>query len=260
MNIGDYIASLVIIYFSCPNQRELKRNRRGIALKIGFTGIELPEGKLKYKDERVETLVAKDKPKKVTPFYVEFIRDEFVKCEAIVVAAESVLDLLILDIEKCETRLERSEEDAEKALMQKCMTLLEEEIPLCNGTFSEEEHGQLAKLAPVSYKPVVIIEGSPDPNVIISLAFDKADMQFFYTSGPKEVHAWPVKKGSDIVTCAGKIHKDLARGFIKGDVVSFDDYLACHNFNDCRKKGVVQVVDREHVVNAGDIIEIRFNV
>ena len=92
------------------------------------------------------------------------------------------------------------------------------------------------------------------------MALEKADNMFFYTSGPKESHAWLVKKNSDIVTCAGKIHSDLARGFIRGDVVQFDDYLSCHNFNECKSKGFAKVVEKDYIVQPGEIIEIRFNV
>ena len=83
---------------------------------------------------------------------------------------------------------------------------------------------------------------------------------FFYTSGTSESHAWLVPSGSDIVTCAAKIHSDLARGFIKGDVVSFDNYMSCHNFNECKSKGFAKMVNREYIVQPNEIIEIRFNV
>ena len=112
---------------------------------------------------------------------------------------------------------------------------------------------------PFSLKPVVTLDGSEEIDTIISLALDKADYMFFYTSGPTESHAWLVKQGSDIVTCAGKIHSDLARGFIKGDVVSFDDYMNCHNFNECKSKGLARLTDRDYIIQPREIIEIRFN-
>ena len=99
-----------------------------------------------------------------------------------------------------------------------------------------------------------------DVNHIISLAIEKADYMFFYTSGPQESHSWFVPKGSNIITCAGKIHTDLARGFIKGDVVKYQDYLEHYNFNECKTKGVAKMVDKDYIVNADEVIEIRFNV
>lgn len=229
-------------------------------MKIGFTGIDLPEGKIKYRDETLIALEEKDKAKKVSPFFAEFIKDEFIQSDAIVVPRSKVLDLLILDMEKIETRLSKLEEGNEKALMTKCMELLEQEKPLCDVDFNDEERKIMIATAPISFKPVVQIEGTEDINTIIALALEKANYMFFYTSGPKESHAWLVEKGSEIIACAEKIHSDLARGFIKGDVVSFGDYMNCHNFNDCKSKGLAKLVDRDYIVQPNEIIEIRFNV
>ncbi|MBF0287593.1 MAG: DUF933 domain-containing protein [SAR324 cluster bacterium] len=228
-------------------------------MKIGFTGIDLPEGKIKYQDDTLIALSEKDKPKKISPFFAELIRDEFIKSEVIVIPADQILDLLILDMEKMETRLARAEDESEKGLVEKCLAELENETPLCEVSFDEHEKKLLHELAPHSFKPVIQLEKKMDVNQIIDEALAKACYMFFYTSGPQESHAWLIKKGSDIITCAGKIHSDLARGFIKGDVVSFEDYMSCHNFNECKSKGVARLADRDYVVQPNEIIEIRFN-
>jgi ribosome-binding ATPase YchF (GTP1/OBG family) len=229
-------------------------------MKIGFTGMELPEGKIKYRDDTLVALEIKDNPKKVSPFYAEFIRDEFVHSDVIVIHRNMILDLLILDMEKIEIRLTRLTENTDKVVMEKCMECLEKEVPLCDVELNNEEEKILMSAAPYSLKPVVMINGTEDVNTIISLALEKADQMFFYTSGPTESHAWLAKNGTKIINCAAKIHTDLARGFIKGDVVSYDDYMSCHNFNDCRTKGLVRVTDRDYIVQPREIVEIRFNV
>jgi ribosome-binding ATPase YchF (GTP1/OBG family) len=199
-------------------------------------------------------------PKKVTPFFAEFIKDEYIQTDAIVIPKENILDLLILDIEKLEVRLERSESDNEKNLINKCLNLLEQETPLCDTSFNDNEKEILQILAPLSFKPVVVLDNIPDVNEIILNALEKSNTIFFYTAGKSEVHAWPVKKDSDIVTCAGKIHTDLARGFIKADVANFDEFMQCHNMNDAKTKGVAKVVERDYIIQKADVIEIRFNV
>ena len=229
-------------------------------MKIGFTGVELQEGKIKFNDKNLQALEKKDKPKKVTPFFAEFIKDELVHVEAIIIPSDNILDLLIFDIEKIETRLSRSDNDKEKALLQKALLNLEEEIPLCDSGFTKDEAAIVLSADPFSLKPVIQIRGDESSDDLIDKVLDKSEQMFFYTSGPSESHAWLVKKGSDIITCAAKIHSDLARGFIKGDVVNFNDYLACHNFNECKSKGFAKVVDRDHIVEPDNIIEIRFNV
>ena len=145
-------------------------------------------------------------------------------------------------------------------LLQKCMDSLEKEMPLCDVQFDEPEKEILNGLMPFSLKPTVQLKGKEDINTIIQLAMEKADYMFFYTSHPRETHAWFVPKGTDIISCAGKIHSDLARGFIKGDVVSYQDYLHHHNFNDCKTKGIAKTVEKNYIVQPNEIIEIRFNV
>ena len=235
-------------------------------MKIGFTGIELEEGKVKFNDQNLNALEKKDKPKKVTPFFAEFIKDnsdlheELAQVDAIIIPRDNILDLLILDIEKVEIRLERAENEAEKKLLQSALDKLEEEIPLCDAGFSSEDEAVILSAAPFSLKPVIQVNGNEDSDDLINQVLKKTGYMFFYTTGPSESHAWLVKQGSDIITCAAKIHSDLARGFIKGDVVSFDDYLECHSFNECKSKGIARVVDRDYIVQANEIIEIRFNV
>jgi len=235
-------------------------------LKIGFLEIELEEGKVKFNDQNLNALEKKDKPKKVTPFFAEFVKDqselheELAQVDAIIIPADNILDLLIIDIEKIEIRLERAENDAEKKLLQTALDKLESEIPLCDAGFNPEEEVIILSAAPFSIKPVVQIAGDENSEELIAKVLEKAGYMFFYTTGPSESHAWLVKKGSDIITCAAKIHSDLARGFIKGDVVSFNDYLDCHSFNECKTKGVARVVDRDYIVQPNEIIEIRFNV
>lgn len=229
-------------------------------MKIAYSRMDLPEGKVKYNDERVSQLVDKHNPKKVTPFYAEFLKEDYIHGDVILIPEENLLDLIIMDMEKCEIRIHRSEDEVERQLMEKCSQSLEEEIPICDMDLDESELELLRKGQFVTLKPVLRVNGERDTNTLIEESLQKAGMVFFYTAGPKEVHAWPVTNGTDMVTCAGKIHSDLARGFIKGDIVNFNDYTECHNFNDARKKGLVKVVDRDHPIEDGDIIEIRFNV
>ena len=227
---------------------------------ISYTGIELPEGKVKYDDPILNELAEKDKPKKVSPMFFEFIKEDFPNSFAIVIPESNLLDLLILDMEKIETRLTRTADKKEIKLLQKCMDFLEKEMPLCDVQFDDPEKEILNGLMPFSLKPTVQLMGNEDINTIIQLAMEKADYMFFYTSHPRETHAWFVPKGTDIITCAGKIHSDLARGFIKGDVVSYQDYLHHHNFNECKAKGIAKTVEKNYIVQPDEIIEIRFNV
>jgi ribosome-binding ATPase YchF (GTP1/OBG family) len=229
-------------------------------MKICFVGLDLPEGKVKYQDARVIHLDKKFEPKKVTPFYAEFIKDDCQQCDGFIVSRDHVWDLFILDMEKLETRIERASDEAERDLLTRCLGYVEQEIPLCDVDFSPEDLALLRQLAPLTLRPTVIAEAPPEINDAIEQVLQKAGIIFFYTADKKEVHAWPVKKDSDIVTCAGKIHSDLARGFIKAEIVRYEDLMQVYNWQEARSKGLVQLVDRDYTIQAGDIIEIRFNV
>ena len=93
-------------------------------MKIAYTGLELPEGKVKYNDATLADLEGMFDPDKVTPFYFELLPDNYETAEGIAITAERLLDLLILDMEKTEGRLSLAEKEAEKAVLAKCLKQL----------------------------------------------------------------------------------------------------------------------------------------
>jgi len=229
-------------------------------MKIGFIGLDVPEGKVKYEDERLNILAEKISPKKVNPFFVEFVSSDLVHCDVLVVLKEKVPDLLIPDIDKLEGQVEKTQDEKGKKLIEKCLAQLENETPLCNVEFTEEELVIMTELAPLSLKPTVVLEKVTDTNEMIKMVLEKAGIVFFYTTAKGELKPWPVKKDSDIVTCAGKIHTDLAKGFIKAEVINYNDFVTVRNMHEAREKGIVSVVGKDYSIKDGDIIEIRFNV
>lgn len=82
----------------------------------------------------------------------------------------------------------------------------------------------------------------------------------FLTSGKDEVRAWTIKNGTKAPQAAGKIHTDFERGFIRAEVVSFDDLMSCGTMTSAKEKGLVRLEGKDYVVRDGDIILFRFNV
>jgi len=82
----------------------------------------------------------------------------------------------------------------------------------------------------------------------------------FFTAGKKEVRAWTVEEGSKAPAAAGVIHSDFERGFIKAEVIAYDDFLRYGSEAACREKGVLRIEGKEYVVEDGDIMHFRFNV
>lgn len=82
----------------------------------------------------------------------------------------------------------------------------------------------------------------------------------FLTAGPKEVRAWTIVNGTKAPQAAGKIHSDMERGFIRAEVISFDDLIACGSMNAAKEKGLIRSEGKDYVFKDGDIVVIRFNV
>ena len=230
-------------------------------MKVAYTGLELPPGKVKYDDGYLSELAAKFKPTKSAPYYFEFLPDEYETSHAIVIASDELLDFLILDIERIEHVLVGMDDAKSKSVLDKCLTHLETESPLCNLSLDDSEKVLVNGFGLASFKPTVVFEPPcTDVNQVCDAILEKAGMMFFYTLNNQEAHAWLVEKGTDAVTCAGQIHSDLARGFIKAELVSCDDMLASHSLQDARSKNLTNLVDEDYIIPENTILEVRFNV
>lgn len=92
------------------------------------------------------------------------------------------------------------------------------------------------------------------------VGFDTLGLQTYLTAGPKEARAWTIQKGATAPEAAGVIHTDFQRGFIKAEVVSFDDLVAAGDMQTARAAGKVRMEGKEYVMADGDVVEFRFNV
>lgn len=97
-------------------------------------------------------------------------------------------------------------------------------------------------------------------NRLIKSAYALLDLQTFLTAGPDEVRAWTFRKGSKAPQCAGVIHSDFERGFIRAEVVNYKNLLECGSLAAAREKGLVGLEGKDYVVQDGDVILFRFNV
>lgn len=82
----------------------------------------------------------------------------------------------------------------------------------------------------------------------------------YLTAGPKESKAWTIKRGTKAPQAAGKIHSDFERGFIRAEIVSYENLISCGNFNAAKEKGLVRSEGKEYIVQDGDVVLFRFNV
>ena len=95
---------------------------------------------------------------------------------------------------------------------------------------------------------------------VVRASYDLLGLMSFLTAGKKEVRAWTIKKGTKAPQAAGKIHTDFERGFIKAEIVKYNDLITNGNIQKAREKGLVKMEGKDYIMQEGDIVEFKFNV
>jgi GTP-binding protein YchF len=121
---------------------------------------------------------------------------------------------------------------------------------------------EIAQLPPDEKRPFLDELGIDEPasNKLIHACYAMLGLISFLTVGEDEVRAWTIKKGTNAQKAAGKVHSDIERGFIRAEVISFDDFIAAGGMHAAREKGVLRLEGKTYIVRDGDIIDFRFNV
>ena len=100
----------------------------------------------------------------------------------------------------------------------------------------------------------------PGLNRVIRAGYELLGLQTFFTAGPKEVRAWTVRRGATAPQAAGEIHTDFERGFIRAEVIGFEDYLSGNGEQGAKEAGRLRLEGKDYLVAEGDVIHFRFNV
>ncbi|MFN8189340.1 MAG: redox-regulated ATPase YchF [Nocardioidaceae bacterium] len=100
----------------------------------------------------------------------------------------------------------------------------------------------------------------PGLDLLAHVGFRTLGLQTYLTAGPKETRAWTIRKGATAPEAAGVIHTDFQRGFIKAEIVSFDDLVAAGSMLKAKEAGKVRMEGKDYVMQDGDVVEFRFNV
>jgi GTP-binding protein YchF len=132
-----------------------------------------------------------------------------------------------------------------------------EVIPVCAGIEAE-----IAELEPEEKKMFLQDLGIEESGLdrLIKASYALLGYISYLTAGPKEVRAWTIVKGTKAPQAAGKIHSDFERGFIRAEIVSYDDLVACGSMNAAKEKGLVRSEGKDYVIQDGDVVLFRFNV
>ena len=132
-----------------------------------------------------------------------------------------------------------------------------EVIPICAGIEAE-----IAELPPEEKKEFLADLGIEESGLdrLIRAGYSLLGLISYLTAGPKEVRAWTIRRGTKAPQAAGKIHSDFERGFIRAEIVAFDDLVACGSMNAAKEKGLIRSEGKDYVIADGDVVLFRFNV
>ena len=202
------------------------------------------------------------------------------------------LELLVADRDHVERRLERVRQQAksgdpklrkEVADLERLLVHVE-----AGGTLADYGEELPPELDPLTTKPVVVVENSAtgidlaleeelaELDEAEAAAFreggrsaldevagrlkDALDLVTFFTAGEKETRAWTLRRGQTALDAAGTIHSDIARGFIRCEVIGWQDLVECGSRAEVAKRGLQRLEGKDYVVQDGDVLNIRFNV
>jgi hypothetical protein len=227
---------------------------------LGIPGIAL--GKHNVKDPRLDQtheLVPADKK---TYAQVDVGgEDVALEAEVILTTPEGFPDLILKDLEFVETRLSRNPPEAEKAALTKIQAQLESERTMRDAGLSADELGSVAAHSFHTLKPIVIAKAEEvqNPDSLIVRAFKESGYICFLTVGGKENRAWPVRKGATAWESAASIHTDLQKGFIRAEVIGFDDFVQAGGETQAKRAGKLRLETKTYVIQDYDLVNFRFS-
>lgn len=153
---------------------------------------------------------------------------------------------------------------------------VDEESAATGNNFSElikKEHKNALVISAEIEKDIALLETEEDKELfltdlglketglsqIIHAGYDLLNLMTYFTVGPKETHAWTITKGMTAPQSAGKIHTDFEDGFIRAEVIAYDDYVTCKGETEAKSQGKMQTVGKDYITQNGDIMHFLFN-
>jgi ribosome-binding ATPase len=153
--------------------------------------------------------------------------------------------------------------DEEELADEEFLDSLRELVAPAEAVFMDAKvESELIDLPPDEARELLESIGQPEPGLdqLIRVGFRTLGLQTYLTAGPKESRAWTIPVGATAAEAAGVIHSDFQRGFIKAEIVSFDDLVAAGSMSAAKAAGKVRIEGKDYTMQDGDVVEFRFNV
>jgi ribosome-binding ATPase len=232
-------------------------------MKIALFGIpEIKFGKHNLKDPRLDQVHQLVEADKKAYAQVDVVGEEdLLEADAILTSEATKADVILKDLEFVETRLSHDPSPVERTTLEKIKGLLEAEKFLFDAGLSPEELQAVAAHSFFTNKPVTVASPAElqNPDEVLLRAFREAGYICFLTVGGKENRAWPIRKGSTALEAAGSIHTDLQKGFIRAEVIGFDDFIAAGGETQAKRAGKQRLETKQYIMQDCDLTNFRFN-
>ena len=232
-------------------------------MKISLFGIQgIALGKHNVKDTRLDQADKLVEAQKKTYAQVDVVEEkEMITADAVITSHGALSDLLVKDLDAVETRLSRNPGETEKAVLQKLADALISEKPVSAAGLTAEDIAVISAHNFYSNRPVVVAAESElaAPDALIVRAFKESGYISFLTVGGKENRAWPIRNGMTAWEAAGVIHTDIQKGFIRAEIISFDDFLQAGGETQAKRAGKLRLETKPYVVQDYDLVNFRFN-
>jgi|SRR5436190_6384434 len=232
-------------------------------MKISLFGVQgIPLGKHNVKDPRLDQAHKLVEAQKKTYAQVDVVEEkEMITADAVLTTRAALSDLLVKDLDAVETRLGRSPGDAEKAVLQKLADALISEKSVSAAGLTAGDLEAISAHNFYSNRAVVVAEEAElaAPDALIVRAFQESGYISFLTVGGKENRAWPIRNGTTAWEAGGVIHSDIQKGFIRAEIIGFDDFIQAGGETQAKRAGKLRLETKPYVVQDYDLVNFRFN-
>jgi len=231
-------------------------------MKIALVGVaDIPLGRHKVRDLRLDQADKLVKADKKVYAAVDVVgEDEALTADAIVASPEGRFDLIVKDLEFAETRLARDPPAAEKAVLEKIRHCLEGEGTVAGAGLTPEELQVIGAHALLTAKPIVVAEAADAAvfdQLLVRVVRESGYISFL-TVGGSENRAWLIRKGATAQEAGGAIHTDIQRGFIRAEIIGYDDFVAAGGETQAKHANKMRVETKTYVVQDCDLVNFRF--
>jgi len=232
-------------------------------MKISLFAIQgISLGKHNVKDPRLDQADKLVEAQKKTYAQVDVVEEkEMITADAVLTTRAALSDLLVKDLDAVETRLGRTPGDAEKAVLEKLAEALISEKPVSAAGLTAGDLEAISAHNFFSNRPVIVADETEltAPDALIVRAFREGGYISFLTVGGKENRAWPIRNGTTAWDAGGVIHSDIQKGFIRAEIISFDDFIQAGGETQAKRAGKLRLETKPYVVQDYDLVNFRFN-